>query len=56
MKLNKIWSGRGDLNARPPAPKGAGWFPMATSAFAKFLKLQQSGDLLSLKKQTPWLE
>jgi hypothetical protein len=26
LKLNEIWSGRGDLNARPPAPK-AGALP-----------------------------
>jgi hypothetical protein len=29
------WSGRGDLNARPPAPKGASWLPKALSFFAE---------------------
>jgi len=31
----KDWSGRGDLNARPPAPKRASWLPRAPSFFAK---------------------
>ncbi len=30
----EVWSGRGDLNARPPAPKGAKLLPGGLSAFA----------------------
>jgi hypothetical protein len=34
-KLLILWSGRGDLNARPPAPKGESWFPKTPSAVSR---------------------
>ena len=45
------WSGRGDLNARPPAPKGAKWL----QGFHRFSRnpniYNKPGNLLSLKSK-----
>jgi hypothetical protein len=40
----EIWSGRGDLNARPPAPKGLESLPRVPFGFADLLQLQQLGE------------
>jgi len=39
-----LWSGRGDLNARPAAPKGEAWLPKALFVRAHSLCLQQLGE------------
>src|ERR1051326_8833181 len=44
LESTKVWSGRGDLNARPPAPKRAELFPKALSFLSVFQHFQQLGE------------
>src|ERR1019366_4818171 len=47
------WSGRGDLNARPPAPKGEAWLPKAPFVRAHSLCLQQLGESAFRSEASP---
>ena len=47
------WSGRGDLNARPPAPKESEWFPTAPSFTSDFQSFQQLGEPAFRSKANP---
>ena len=50
------WSGRGDSNAQPPAPKGAKSAPGGLSGFANPNGYNNPGNLLSLKKEVHRME
>src|SRR5579859_2917058 len=56
VAAQEVWSGRGDLNARPPAPKGAKSVPGGLSVFANPSGYNNPGNLLSLKEQVHRME
>ena len=51
--IESKWSGRGDLNARPPAPKELAWLPIALSLITRFQCFQQVGEPAFRSKANP---
>ena len=48
-----VWSGRGDLNARPPAPEESAWLPMALLLTTCFQCFQPDGEPAFRSKPNP---